>query len=275
MEMLEVKQQQQGKSLGVGLDSELKKIPLRMHVKDVDGKLDVRKTMFNFNASVIDDTHDIVGAYLINPWFYLAKSQEALTDTIAMIHITAPDVPIFLNTGVGDIGNSNLAIIEYAFNKLDFDGIMLNPWFGGEAMQPFLDQKQKGFVVACRTSNPGSDQFQCLEIKNHVEVPLYKTVAWEVSKTWNNNRNCALQFGVNCCQEVRSVREIVPDMPIFIQGVGPQSKTGFIEDDDVRDIMSAGIHKTILCSARGVIFSSSPRKAATRLHHLLSEHRMR
>ncbi|MCX6721344.1 MAG: orotidine-5'-phosphate decarboxylase [Candidatus Staskawiczbacteria bacterium] len=265
---------QEGKFLGVGLDIEFRKIP-RVVIDD-DGKVNVCKTMVDYATQIIWATHDIVCVYLINHYFYWAKGIPgilALKEIISRIHAIAPNVPILLNNSEGDIGNSNLAIIEYAFGELDLDGITINPWFGQEALQPFLNLPQKGIVVVCRTSNFGSEEFQCLKISDHESVSLFKTVAWRVSQFWNKNGNCALQFGVRSCADISLVREIVPDMPIFVQGVGPQSKTGTIEEDDVREIIVAGRHNTILCSARGVIFSPDPRKEATRLHHLISKYR--
>jgi orotidine-5'-phosphate decarboxylase len=269
----------EGRFLGVGLDSELRRI---IQIAEGDnGQVDVCNTMVGFNTKIIWETHDLAAVYLFNHNFYLAQGVpgfRAMEETVARIHSIAPKVPIVLNTCEGDIGNSNLAFLEYALRVLGVDGFTINPLFGQEALQPFLDLRHKGIIVACRTSNYKADEFQCLPIQDHENVPFYKSVAHRVSMFWNEKRNCALQFGVRCADSIRLVRQdVAPDLPIFVQGIGPQSKTGEIEEDDVRGIVVASGNSEgtgfVLCSARGIIFSPQPRQEATRLHHLIEKYR--
>jgi orotidine-5'-phosphate decarboxylase len=265
-----------GRFIGVGLDLDFKRISPT--AKNCDGTVDICKTMVEFTTRIINDTHDIACAYLINPWFPwgedLIQGSVAMRKIVDRIHAIAPRVPILMNSSVGDVGHANLAIIRCAFDQLDMDGITVNPYFGPDAFHPFLRMKQKGFVVVCQTSNPGAEKFQRLEIGRHDEVPLSKNVAHEIATYCNANKNCALQFGVRCADGIKAVREdISRDIPIFVQGVGPQSPTGEIDEGDVKGIILAGGDNTVMCSARGIIFSQNPRQTSTQLNLWVTKYR--
>jgi len=278
MKMLRTKWEEE-KFLCVGLDTEFSKIPLSQRVMKDDIYHDVCKTVIAFNTDIIHQTRDLVGAYMINDVFYRTLGKDGfatLQETINRIHHLASSVPVLLNICAGDIGHSNRQTIEYVFDKLDADGITINPYFGQEALQPFLDLREKGVVVLCRTSNYGANEFQDI-ISQENNVPLYRTVAWQVSEYWNKNGNCALLMGLSSHGEIGKLREIVPNVTIFFTGIGPQSQTGIIEEDNVREIVVNGKNKEgtgfVICSSRGVIFSPDPHQEALRLHQLIKKYR--
>ena len=92
-------------------------------------------------------TRDIVCAYKPNLAFYIARGDqgiEALRHTITNIATIAPDVPVILDAKFADIGNTNAGYVKFAFEYLGADAVTVNPYLGGEALQPFLDCKDKG-----------------------------------------------------------------------------------------------------------------------------------
>jgi len=152
-----------------------------------------------------------------------------------------------------------------AFDYLRADAITVNPYLGGEAVQPFLECKDKGIFVLCRTSNKGAGEFQDLLISVSGEfggeyihtsrqIPIYQYVAHRVATTWNTNGNCGLVVGATRPDELRAVRKIVDDMPILVPGVGAQG-------GDVEATVKAGVDSNgqgmIINSSRGIIFASS------------------
>jgi len=156
--------------LSVGLDS------------DVDAQV-------AFNKKIIDATHDLVCAYKPNTAFYESRGVagiEALKQTCDYLRKTYPEIVLIVDAKRGDIGNSNEAYAKFAFDYLGADAITLHPYLGKEALKPFLDRKEKGSVILCRTSNPGAGEFQ---------DDMYKKVAEHVAKEWNSNDNCALVVG--------------------------------------------------------------------------------
>ncbi|RJR12811.1 orotidine-5'-phosphate decarboxylase [Candidatus Parcubacteria bacterium] len=243
----------EGKFLCVGLDSDLDKIPESAH------KSNNRETLVAFNRAIVDATKDLVCAYKPNSAFYEAWGDEgwqALRETAQYIIEQAPGVPVILDAKRGDIGNTNNGYVEAIFGHLLMDAVTVHPYLGSEALKPFLDRKDKGVFVLCRTSNPGAGELQDLMVN---EDPLYKKVAHIVAQKWNTNGNCGLVVGATYPDELKEVRSIVGDMPILIPGIGAQG--GDLEKavQKGRDAHGKGI---ILTAARSIIFASKEKDFA-------------
>ncbi len=275
MEMLRAKWAE-GKFVCVGLDSEWGKVP-----QCADAGLPpirVRK----FNDDIIKKTHDLVCAYKPNIAFYADRGLEGLSDlitTVKTIKIVAPDVPVILDCKRADIGNTNRGYAKEAFDVFGADAVTVNPYFGSEALQPFLERAEKGIIVLCRTSNKGAAEFQNQSVwveKDEVlyegvgrevldqdpmgnptqwAVPLYQLVAHNVARKWNKNGNCALVVGATAPEELANVRKIVGDgFPLLIPGIGKQG-------GDLEKTVNAGKDGNgqgmIINSSSGIIFASS------------------
>ena len=142
----------EGKFVCVGLDSDFEKIPGAR----VGG---VMRTILGFNRQIIEATHDLVCAYKPNIAFYEAYGEAgwlALRETIVYARKVAPEVPVILDAKRADIGNTNQGYVKNIFGFLDVDAVTVNPYLGGGSLKPFLDQKNKGVIVLCRTSNPSA-----------------------------------------------------------------------------------------------------------------------
>lgn len=258
-----------GKFVCVGLDSDLTKIPEAAQVSDPDHPdaflgLDAESTIVEFNEAIVDETADLVCAYKPNAAFYEADGDaglRALRRTIEHIHEVAPQVPVILDAKRADIGNTNNGYVEMAFDFLQADAITVHPYLGAEALQPFIDHVDKGIFVLCRTSNPGAEEFQDLQLhlaggrfKAWDTPKLYEYVAVRVADYWNTNGNCGLVVGATYPEELRRVRELVGDMPILIPGVGAQGGDLEATVQAGKDSRGRGM---IINSSRGVIFASS------------------
>lgn len=267
----------------VGLDSDLKKIPHSVTCL----RSSVREILTVFNRGIIDFTHSYVAAYKPNIAFYEAFGPDglyALRETIGYINTAAPDVPVIIDAKRADIGNTNEGYVDALFGYYNADAITVHPYLGREALQPFLDQKDKGVFVLCRTSNPGAGEFQDKRIQKPAVImgvdeddkePLYEVVARRVATDWNANSNCGLVVGATYPDELERVRSIVGDMPILIPGVGAQG-------GDVEATVKAGKdgrgQGMIINSSRGIIFASSgadfaeaARRETERLHNLINQ----
>lgn len=237
-----------GNFLCVGLDSEFSKIP------ESARKGTVRDTLFHFNRSIIDATHNLVCAFKPNSAFYEAHGEEgllALKDTVTYIREIAPDVPFILDAKRADIGNTNNGYVEAIFDRLGVDAVTLHPYLGKEALAPFLKREDKGIIILCKTSNPGAGEFQDLMIDG---TPLYLKVAEHVAETWNAKGNCGLVVGATYPEDLAKVRRIAGDMPILIPGIGEQG-------GDIAKTVAAGKDSRgrgmIISASRSVLFASS------------------
>ncbi len=171
--------------------------------------------------------------------------------TIDYLKEKYPYIPVILDAKRADIGNTNEGYAKFAFDFLSADAITLHPYLGKEALKPFLERKERGIIILCRTSNSGAGEFQDLTIK---EKPLYKIIAENVTKDWNYNGNCGLVVGATYPAELEIVRHIVGGMPILIPGIG-------VQGGDVEKTVKAGVDKeglnAVINSSRGIIFASS------------------
>ncbi|MCG2692367.1 orotidine-5'-phosphate decarboxylase [Microgenomates group bacterium] len=219
---------------------------------------------FEFNKKIIDQTHDLVCAYKPNFAFYEAlgvKVWENLKKTVEYIQRYHSGVVTIADAKRADIGNTNLGYVTAIFDEMKFDAVTVNPYFGREALQPFLDRKDKGIIVLCKTSNPGSNEFQDL---------VWQKVAENVAKKWNINNNCLLVVGATYPRELKQVRQIVGEMTLLVPGIG-------VQGGDVEKTVKAGLnsHKAgmIINSSRGIIFSENPRLEAQNLREEINKYR--
>jgi len=231
--------------LCIGLDSDITKIP--EHIRSGE------HPQSTFNKKIIDATADLVCAYKPNTAFYEARGKagiEALKMTCDYIKEKYPEILIILDAKRADIGNTNEGYVKFVFDYLGGDAVTVHPYLGREALKPFLDLKDKGIFILCRTSNPGAGEFQDLNVNGK---PLYQIIAENVAKNWNYNGNCGLVTGATYPTELEIVRHIVDDMPILIPGIGAQG-------GDVKKTVKAGVDKrgqnAIINSSRGIIFAS-------------------
>lgn len=237
------------KHLCVGLDADASKLPPSLRPDD-----DIAVRLLVFNERIIDATCNLVCAYKPNSAYYEAIGSdgiEALAKTIEYINIHAPQVPVIIDGKRGDIGNTNRAYASFLYDQMGADAATVQPYFGSEALKPILDRKDKHAFVIARTSNPGAGEFQDLMVEG---MPLYLHVAKAVATTWNYNGNCGLVVGATYPDELRRVRELVPDeVPILVPGVGSQG------GDLVSSVGAAaanGGSGFLINVSRSIIFSS-------------------
>jgi len=156
----------------------------------------------------------------------------------------------------------------------------------GEALQPFLDHADKGLIVLCRTSNPGAGEFQDLEVvttrsftaARTYTTTLYNVVARQVAKKWNQYSNCALVVVATCPKELRTVRQIVGDMPILIPGIGAQGgdveKTVSAGTDSRGQGMITNSSRSIIFASNGPDFAAAARRETKKLRDLINQYRL-
>ena len=197
--------------LCVGLDPD----PGQMPVEDV----------FEFNRAIIDATRELVCAYKPNLAFYDALDEAGYAALRRTLEYIPSDVPIIGDAKRGDVAPPSSFHAKAMFEIWDFDAVTVNPYGGRDAVQPFLDYTDRGVFIWCRSSNPGAKEIQDLIVRPHgsgePERPLYEWIAIRAS-AWNEAKNVGLVVGATYPDELRKVRELCPDMPILIPGVGAQ-----------------------------------------------------
>ncbi|NLD35505.1 MAG: orotidine-5'-phosphate decarboxylase [Desulfatiglans sp.] len=244
MEKLKTRWRSSNSLLCVGLDPDIEKIP--DHIRGINNPV------FEFNKGVIDSTHDLVCAYKPQIAYYSAFGlEDELTLTIEHVHNYYPDIPVILDAKRGDIGATAKMYAIEAFDRYRADAVTVNPYMGGDTLAPFIDRKDKGVIILCRTSNPGAIDLQDIESGNE---KIYSIIAKRASKEWNYNNNIMLVVGATYPNELAEIRAIAGDIPLLVPGIGAQG-------GDVEKAVKNGItnDKTgmVINSSRGIIFAGS------------------
>lgn len=248
--------------LCVGLDSRIDRLPERFQRE--------AHPQFAFNRWIIEQTHEYASAYKPNMAFYEARGEAGITDlalTLDYLRENHPDILTICDAKRADIGSTNEGYVTAIFDTLGFDSVTLNPYLGREALTPFLERADKGCILLCRTSNPGSGELQDLLVEGS---PLWQVVAERVRDTWNTNGNCMLVAGATYPAELARIHEIVGMMPLLVPGIGAQG--GDVEAT-VRAGVDAAYGGMIINSSRGIIFATDPAAAARDLRDMINQYR--
>ncbi|OGL31294.1 orotidine 5'-phosphate decarboxylase [Candidatus Saccharibacteria bacterium RIFCSPHIGHO2_12_FULL_41_12] len=248
--------------LCVGLDPDFDKLPTKFKQK--------KFPQFEFNRWIIEQTAEYAAAFKPNIAFYEARGEQGIHElkmTMDFLIEQYPDIFTSCDAKRADIGNTNNGYAKFIFDWLGFDSITLHPYLGSEALKPFLDRKDKVSIILCRTSNSGAGEFQDLVVDGQT---IWEIVAEKVANEWNKNSNCMLVVGATYPEEMKRIREITPGVTFLVPGVGAQG-------GDVGDAVRSGLDKSgkglMINSARGIIFSEDPAKAAKALRDEINQYR--
>lgn len=251
----------------VGLDPDLDKMP--------ECVKDMQYPIFEFNRALIDATKDLVCCYKPQIAYYSGQNAEdQLLMTIDYMRQTCPEVPCILDAKRGDIGATAKMYAREAFEHYKADAVTVNPYMGIDNLKPFLDWADRGVVILCRTSNPSSAELQDLVADGR---QIYKHVANYAQNKWNYNNNILLVIGATFPDELREVRDICPEMPFLVPGVGAQG-------GDVQQVVEKGACADgtglVINSSRGIIYADSStefaagaREATKQLRDTINQYR--
>ena len=229
--------------LCVGLDIDLSKIPTHI-LKEKD-------PIFVFSKSIIDATHKYAVAYKPNLAFFEAygiKGWKAFEKTIDYINKNYPNHFIIADAKRGDIGNTSGRYAKAFFENYGVDAVTISPYMGRDSIEPFLSYKDKYAVLLTLTSNEGSRDFQYIEQKG---VPVYEKVL-RLSTKFQNSHKLMYVVGATKSENLKSIRNIVPDSFLLIPGVGAQG-------GNLKEVVRNGINSNcglIVNSSRGIIYAS-------------------
>ncbi len=198
--------------LCVGLDPDLSILPHSLKTGD--------NPLFEFNRAIIDATAGFCCAFKPQIACYSAhRAERQLEKTIDYIKTRYPLIPVILDAKRGDIGATAILYAREAFVRYNADAVTVNPYMGGDTLAPFLSFTERGVIVLCKTSNPGSGDIQDLTVAGE---EVYTRVAHLAVNRWNANNNVALVVGATYPEIIGRIRRIVGDMPLLIPGIGTQ-----------------------------------------------------
>jgi orotidine-5'-phosphate decarboxylase len=251
--------------LCIGLDPDPELMP------DID--------VFQFNKEIIDATSDLVCAYKPNLAFYEASGIEGLKAMESTIAYIPDSVPVIGDAKRGDIASSSKAYARALFDTFGFDAVTVNPYMGFDSIAPFIDYADKGIFILCKTSNPGASDFQELPslepASGNSTSPLFEIVALKAVE-WNTLGNIGLVVGATYPRQLRRIRELCPELPLLIPGIGSQGgdiaatvRYG-VDSNGEKAIINSS--RQILYASRASNFATAARGEALKLRDLINQH---
>jgi len=253
--------------LCVGLDPDPKLMP------DVD--------VVEFGRQIIAATKDMVCAYKPNFAFYEALGVDGLVKLDQTLRHIPSNIPIIADAKRGDIGNTARKYAHSIFDIFGCDAATVSPYLGYDSIKPFADYTDKGAFILCHTSNESAPDLQGLRCRmgsTTKNIQLFELVAIKASE-WNVNQNIGLVVGATQPTPLKIVREMCPNMPLLIPGIGTQKGN---LTSAVRNGVDSNGGNAIITSSRQVIYASKRKdfplatrletsKLRTRINQLLAK----
>jgi orotidine-5'-phosphate decarboxylase len=226
--------------LCTGLDTDIQKLPVVFEKE--------AKNILPFNQAIIDATQQFSVSYKINTAFYEqygARGWEIMEHTLNAIPKQCFSIA---DAKRGDIGNTSSMYARAFFDTMNFDAVTVAPYMGEDSLRPFLEFENKWIICLALTSNAGHQDFQKLDLENE---KLYERVLKTVSKYGNIN-NLMFVVGATRAEQLKHIRNIVPEHFLLVPGVGAQG-------GNLDEVANYGSNKDcglLVNSSRGIIYAS-------------------
>ena len=226
-------------ALCVGLDPQMDRLP-----RDCQR---AEQPFLTFCRQVVDATADLVCAFKPQyACFGAVGAFDELRALVAYIHERHPGIPVILDAKRGDVGHVAALYAKELFEVFDVDAATVNPYLGWDAVAPYTGDPERGAIVLCHTSNPGSPWLQ----EFPEDAPVYLRVAERVAR--EDRGNLMLVVGATFPEQLAAVRAKAPTVPFLVPGVGAQS-------GDLAAVFANGVDADgrglVVNSSRGVIFA--------------------
>lgn len=238
-------------NLCIGLDPDPRRIPSSLGVGP--------EGIYRFCADIIEATSDHAAAYKPNLAFFEAIGVEGWHVLSQVLQHVPRDIPIIIDAKRGDIGSTAQLYARSLFDRLKADAVTVNPLLGYDSVEPFLRYPNRGVYLLCLTSNAGAQDFQ-------IPGKLYLQIARKATR-WNKvSGNVGLVVGATKAEQLEQVRQLAPELPILIPGLGAQggdlSEASSCAGDDPRHFMLFNVSRSILFASREADYGRAARKAA-------------
>src|SRR5689334_23333315 len=179
----------------------------------------------DFCLELVERTAPYAAAFKPNAAFFEqfgAEGWDALKQVVAAVQQQSQRmgslIPVVLDAKRGDIASTAEAYAQSAFETLGAHCITLSPYLGKDSIDPFIQNREKGVFLLCKTSNPGAADLQDLTVDGgpwtgeaRSTVYLYEHVAM-LAQQWNTNNNIGLVVGATQLDALARVRAAAPDL---------------------------------------------------------------
>lgn len=202
--------------------------------------------------------------------FYEAYGLTGQTALRSLLRALPDDVPVLIDAKRGDTPQTMRAYARAIFDELGADAVTVNPYLGRDSLAPFFEYADRGVFVLCKTSNPGAGEIQDLSVSGE---PLFLQVTRRALE-WDQHGTLGLVVGATYPSDVAAVREIAPNVPILLPGVGAQA--GDLERsvqaavDAERGGVIVNASRSVLYASRGSDWPAAARAEAERMRSAIN-----
>lgn len=189
------------------------------------------ESALEFCLRIVKQTAPYAAAFKPNAAFFELFGPEGWTALKQVIQAVQSEsdrqgsmIPVILDAKRGDIASTAEAYARSTFERLGAHAITLNPYLGGDSIEPFIRDPEKGAFLLCKTSNAGSMDLQnllVLPVGAESSAPLYIYVA-HLARQWNTQNNIGIVVGATHPAIMSNIRAAAPDLWFLSPGVGAQ-----------------------------------------------------
>ena len=234
-------------SLCVGIDPVLSEFPKEFKEQT---KVDPKGAIEKFCRQIVISTAPFCSAFKPQVAMFSSIGCEHILERLSTWIVTNfPNHILIIDGKRGDIGNTAEHYAVEVFEKYNAHATTVNPYMGRDCLNSFLNRKDKGVFILCRTSNPSASEIQNLELKNGSF--LFEKVAEIAKDLWKSNQQVGLVIGATAMEELKKIKKIAPLLPMLIPGVGSQG--GLIEQV-IPEIKEK--NNVLINVSRSIIYSS-------------------
>ncbi|HLF93767.1 MAG TPA: orotidine-5'-phosphate decarboxylase [Planctomycetota bacterium] len=223
---------EKGSRVVVGLDPRLENLPDPFRPS---GPKDIEKTvkgLLDFNGALIEIVKDHAVAVKPQIAFYEKLGPHGVLAYFATCkHARDNGLIVIGDVKRGDVPDTAKAYADAHFIAFPTDAITVNPFFGTDGMDPFIQGAKKnggGLFVLVKTSNPKSGMIQDLPVEGK---PLYLHIARMVAE-WgagsmgsSGYSDVGAVVGATHPKQAAEIRAALPNAFFLVPGYGAQGGT--------------------------------------------------
>ncbi len=218
-----------GTVLCLGVDPDPRALP--------DGFPQTLEGVERFARLVVEAALPYAAAIKPNLAFFEAHGSAGIAALERLRAMVPADVPFIADAKRGDIGSTAARQAIALFDVLGADAVTVSPYLGEAAIEPLLDRGDRFAYVLCRTSNPGAEELQGLEVAADAASgapaePLWARVARRAGD-WGPGGTVGLVVGATAPAELGAIRSLAPGLAFLVPGVGAQG-------GEVAPVLAAG-----------------------------------
>ena len=256
----------------IGLDPNLERIPPHIIEKHLGGKgfdlSSASEAVLEFNKGIIDSVSGIVPAVKPQIAYYEVFGEHGIRvfrETVE--YAKSKSLIVIGDAKRNDIGSTCQAYSDAFLGKMKINGmeeevfgvdcLTVNSYFGYEGVEPYIKNCSlygRGIFILVKTSNRGSEEFQCIETEFGKNYEIMGKLVSEWGKGLKGTEgysSAGAVVGATFPEEAEILRKQMKDTIFLVPGYGAQGGTA----DAAVNCFNPDGRGAVINSSRGIIYS--------------------